>query len=68
MKRTLPFAFWWLPPATVYAMGLVFIAANCYSAITVHDFPERFFDECSWRVERPTPDPATFIGSGKLDA
>jgi 3D-(3,5/4)-trihydroxycyclohexane-1,2-dione acylhydrolase (decyclizing) len=22
-----------------------------------YDFPERFFDECFWRVERPTPDP-----------
>jgi 3D-(3,5/4)-trihydroxycyclohexane-1,2-dione acylhydrolase (decyclizing) len=22
-----------------------------------YDFPERFFDECFWRVERPAPDP-----------
>jgi hypothetical protein len=31
-----PFAFWWLPPATVYAMGLVFIAA-VYIGFSVAD-------------------------------
>jgi hypothetical protein len=31
-----PFAFWWLPPATVYALGLVFIAA-IYIGFSVAD-------------------------------
>jgi hypothetical protein len=31
-----PFAFWWLPPATVYALGLVFIAA-VYIGFSVAD-------------------------------
>jgi hypothetical protein len=31
-----PFAFWWLPPATVYAMALVFIAA-VYIGFSVAD-------------------------------
>jgi hypothetical protein len=31
-----PFAFWWLSPATVYAMGLVFIAA-VYIGFSVAD-------------------------------
>jgi hypothetical protein len=31
-----PFAFWWLPPATVYAMGLIFIAA-VYVGFSVAD-------------------------------
>jgi hypothetical protein len=31
-----PFAFWWLPPATVYAVGLVFIAA-VYIGFSVAD-------------------------------
>ena len=31
-----PFAFWWLPPDTVYAMGLVFIAA-VYIGFSVAD-------------------------------
>jgi hypothetical protein len=31
-----PFAFWWLPPATVYAMGLVVIAA-VYIGFSVAD-------------------------------
>jgi hypothetical protein len=35
-QATSPFAFWWLPPATVYAMGLVFIAA-VYIGFSVAD-------------------------------
>jgi hypothetical protein len=35
-NAALPFAFWWLPPATVYAMGLVFIAA-VYIGFSVAD-------------------------------
>jgi hypothetical protein len=31
-----PFAFWWLAPATVYALGLVFIAA-VYIGLSVAD-------------------------------
>ena len=31
-----PFAFWWLPPATVYVLGLVFIAA-VYIGFSVAD-------------------------------
>ena len=31
-----PFAFWWLPPARVYALGLVFIAA-VYIGFSVAD-------------------------------
>jgi len=31
-----PFVFWWLPPATVYALGLVFIAA-VYIGFSVAD-------------------------------
>ena len=31
-----PLAFWWLPPATVYALGLVFIAA-VYIGFSVAD-------------------------------
>jgi hypothetical protein len=31
-----PFAFWWLPPATVYACGLIFIAA-VYIGFSVAD-------------------------------
>ena len=31
-----PFAFWWLTPATVYAIGLVFIAA-VYIGFSVAD-------------------------------
>jgi hypothetical protein len=31
-----PFAFWWLTPATVYALGLVFIAA-VYIGFSVAD-------------------------------
>jgi hypothetical protein len=31
-----PFAFWWLPPATVYALGLIFIAA-VYIGFSVAD-------------------------------
>lgn len=36
-----PFAFWWLPPATVYAMGIAVIAA-IYVGLSVADGrPER---------------------------
>ena len=35
-SAALPFAFWWLPPATVYVMGLVFIAA-VYIGFSVAD-------------------------------
>ena len=35
-NAALPFAFWWLTPATVYAMGLVFIAA-VYVGFSVAD-------------------------------
>ena len=35
-NAALPFAFWWLPPATVYAMGLIFIAA-VYIGFSVAD-------------------------------
>ena len=35
-KAATPFAFWWLPPATVYALGLVLIAA-VYIGFSVAD-------------------------------
>jgi hypothetical protein len=35
-NAALPFAFWWLSPVTVYAMGLVFIAA-VYIGFSVAD-------------------------------
>ena len=35
-NAALPVAFWWLPPATVYAMGLIFIAA-VYIGFSVAD-------------------------------
>lgn len=35
-QAALPFAFWWLPPATVYALSLVFIAA-VYIGFSVAD-------------------------------
>ena len=35
-NAALPFVFWWLPPATVYSMGLVFIAA-VYIGFSVSD-------------------------------
>lgn len=35
-QAALPFAFWWLPPATVYALSLIFIAA-VYIGFSVAD-------------------------------
>ena len=36
VQAATPFAFWWLPPATVYALGLIFIAA-VYIGFSVAD-------------------------------
>ena len=37
-----PLAFWWLHPATVYALGLAMIAAECRNIETNLGGPYRF--------------------------
>ena len=52
-----PFAFWWLEPKTVYALGLTLIAA-VYIGFSVADgrrkviAAEAAWPDCSWSLPR----------------